>query len=388
MFKVLLLGDAGVGKTSLMWRFSEDVFNKTYISTIGIDFKLRTIEVEGKRVRLQIWDTAGQERFHAISVSYYRSAIGIMLVYDITSRRSFENIAKWLRNIDEHAKEDVIKLLVGNKCDLRGPRAVKREEGEQLATEYDMSFFETSAKENESIEDAFVCMAQEIMEKFVPGWVKNDYNKPKKVEITDGTTRKSRKKETKCSAQRMTITFKMATETSTSATNQSKNVLIGVTGSVASIKLSKLVEELLLLPSKPNIQVIATDCSTHFFDESKIRAKVFRDKDEWEAWRTIQDPVLHIELRRWADLMVIAPLDANTMAKIANGLCDNLLTCTVRAWDMKKPLLFCPAMNTFMWEHPITSSHVEQLVNIGYTHVPPIRKTLACGDTGNNSIFF
>lgn len=80
--------------------------------------------------------------------------------------------------------------------------------------------------------------------------------------------------------------------------------------------------------------------------------------------------------------MVIAPLDANTMAKIANGLCDNLLTCTVRAWDMKKPLLFCPAMNTFMWEHPITSSHVEQLVNIGYTHVPPIRKTLACGDTG------
>ncbi|XP_073243241.1 phosphopantothenoylcysteine decarboxylase-like [Porites lutea] len=174
----------------------------------------------------------------------------------------------------------------------------------------------------------------------------------------------------------------MATETSTSATNQSKNVLIGVTGSVASIKLPKLVEELLLLPSKPNIQVIATDCSTHFFDESKIRAKVFRDKDEWEAWRTIQDPVLHIELRRWADLMVIAPLDANTMAKIANGLCDNLLTCTVRAWDMKKPLLFCPAMNTFMWEHPITSSHVEQLVNIGYTHVPPIKKTLACGDTG------
>ena len=170
MFKVLLLGDAGVGKTSLMWRFSEDVFNKTYISTIGIDFKLRTIEVQGKRVRLQIWDTAGQERFHAISVSYYRSAVGIMMVYDITRRHSFENIAKWLRNIDEHAKEDVIKLLVGNKCDLQGPRAVKREEGEKLADEYDMSFFETSAKENESIEDAFTCIAKEIMERFVPGW--------------------------------------------------------------------------------------------------------------------------------------------------------------------------------------------------------------------------
>lgn len=127
MFKVLLLGDAGVGKTSLMWRFSDDVFNHTYISTIGIDFKLRTIEVQGQKVRLQVWDTAGQERFHAISVSYYRTAAGIMLVYDITRRRSFENIAKWLRKIDEHAKEDVIKLLIGNKCDMEHPRAVTHE---------------------------------------------------------------------------------------------------------------------------------------------------------------------------------------------------------------------------------------------------------------------
>lgn len=131
MFKVLLLGDAGVGKTSLMWRFSDDVFNQTYISTIGIDFKLRTIDVEGKKVRLQVWDTAGQERFHAISVSYYRTAVGIMLVYDITRRRSFENIAKWLRNIDEHAQEDVVKLLIGNKCDMQQPRDVKREELER-----------------------------------------------------------------------------------------------------------------------------------------------------------------------------------------------------------------------------------------------------------------
>jgi len=80
--------------------------------------------------------------------------------------------------------------------------------------------------------------------------------------------------------------------------------------------------------------------------------------------------------------MIIAPLDANTLAKIANGLCDNLLTCTIRAWDVKKPLLFCPAMNTFMWEHPITSEHISRLVSMGYTQVPPIRKTLACGDTG------
>ena len=169
MFKVLLLGDAGVGKTSLMWRFSDDVFNHTYIPTIGIDFKLRTIEVQGQKVRLQVWDTAGQERFHAISVSYYRTAAGIMLVYDITRRRSFENITKWLRKIDEHAKEDVIKLLIGNKCDMEHPRAVMREEGEKLADEYDMAFFETSAKENESIDEAFECIVEEVKKRFVPG---------------------------------------------------------------------------------------------------------------------------------------------------------------------------------------------------------------------------
>ncbi|XP_068690789.1 ras-related protein Rab-10-like [Montipora capricornis] len=179
MFKILLLGDAGVGKTSLMWRFSEDVFKRTYISTIGIDFKLRTIEMEGKRVRLQIWDTAGQERFHAISVSYYRSAMGIVLVYDITRRHSFENISKWLRNINEHAKDDVVKLLVGNKSDLEeNARAVKREEGEQLAEEYDMNFFETSAMENNCIEEAFQRIAKDIMEKIVEEWGKKKHDEP------------------------------------------------------------------------------------------------------------------------------------------------------------------------------------------------------------------
>lgn len=196
MFKVLLLGDAGVGKTSLMWRFSDDVFNQTYISTIGIDFKLRTIDVEGKKVRLQVCDTAGQERFHAISVSYYRTAVGIMLVYDITRRRSFENIAKWLRNIDEHAQEDVVKLLIGNKCDMQQPRDVKREEGEMLADEYDMSFFETSAKENESIDEAFECIAREIMERFVPGWAIKERDKPTQEAVVE-IKRKSRFSRTK-----------------------------------------------------------------------------------------------------------------------------------------------------------------------------------------------
>lgn len=200
MFKVLLLGDAGVGKTSLMWRFSDDVFNHTYISTIGIDFKLRTIDVQGQKVRLQVWDTAGQERFHAISVSYYRTAAGIMLVYDITRRRSFENIAKWLRKIDEHAKEDVIKLLIGNKCDMEQPRAVMREEGEKLADEYDMPFFETSAKENESIKEAFECIAEEIMERFVPGWGIREKDKPAEDAVVEikKKSRFAKNKDKKC----------------------------------------------------------------------------------------------------------------------------------------------------------------------------------------------
>ncbi|XP_072881867.1 phosphopantothenoylcysteine decarboxylase isoform X4 [Hemitrygon akajei] len=99
-------------------------------------------------------------------------------------------------------------------------------------------------------------------------------------------------------------------------------------------------------------------------------------------WKQRTDPVLHIELRRWADLLVIAPLDANTLGKIANGICDNLLTCVVRAWDLKRPLLFCPAMNTAMWEHPITATQIQTLKGFGYIEVPCIVKKLLCGDEG------
>ncbi|KAE8617155.1 hypothetical protein XENTR_v10008995 [Xenopus tropicalis] len=101
LFKLLLIGDSGVGKTCLLFRFSEDAFNTTFISTIGIDFKIRTIELDGKKIKLQIWDTAGQERFRTITTAYYRGAMGIMLVYDITNEKSFDNIKNWIRNIEE-----------------------------------------------------------------------------------------------------------------------------------------------------------------------------------------------------------------------------------------------------------------------------------------------
>ncbi|XP_072545699.1 ras-related protein Rab-10-like [Salminus brasiliensis] len=168
LFKLLLIGDSGVGKTCVLFRFSDDAFNTTFISTIGIDFKIKTVELQGKRIKLQIWDTAGQERFHTITTSYYRGAMGIMLVYDITNAKSFENISKWLRNIEEHANEDVERMLLGNKCDMEDMRVVPKAKGEQIACEHNIRFFETSAKANINIEKAFLMLAEDILRK-TPG---------------------------------------------------------------------------------------------------------------------------------------------------------------------------------------------------------------------------
>ncbi|KAM9311835.1 phosphopantothenoylcysteine decarboxylase [Gastrophryne carolinensis] len=159
------------------------------------------------------------------------------------------------------------------------------------------------------------------------------------------------------------------------------HVLVGVTGSVAAIKLPLLVSGLLQIPGV-QVQVVTTEKANHFYDKKDISVPIYSDEDEWKMWTQRSDPVLHIELRRWADIMVIAPLDANTLGKMSNGICDNLLTCVVRAWDLKKPLLFCPAMNTAMWSHPITAKQIDCLSSFGYTEIPCIEKTLMCGDKG------
>ncbi|KAM3869758.1 ras-related protein Rab-8B [Diretmus argenteus] len=163
LFKLLLIGDSGVGKTCLLFRFSEDAFNTTFISTIGIDFKIRTIELNGKRVKLQIWDTAGQERFRTITTAYYRGAMGIMLVYDICNEKSFENIKNWIRNIEEHASSDVEKMILGNKCDMTDRRQVSKDRGEKLAIDYGVKFLETSAKSSVNVEEAFYTMGRDIL---------------------------------------------------------------------------------------------------------------------------------------------------------------------------------------------------------------------------------
>jgi len=165
LFKLLLIGDSGVGKTCILFRFSDDAFNSTFISTIGIDFKIKTIELHGKKIKLQIWDTAGQERFQTITTSYYRGAMGIMLVYDITQSSSFGNINKWLRNIEDHATDNVAKLILGNKCDMETRRVVPTEQGEQLAKSKGLKFLETSAKANINIDKAFTMIAEDILQK-------------------------------------------------------------------------------------------------------------------------------------------------------------------------------------------------------------------------------
>jgi len=186
LFKLLLIGDSGVGKTCVLFRFSEDAFNATFISTIGIDFKIRTIDLDGKKIKLQIWDTAGQERFRTITTAYYRGAMGIMLVYDITNEKSFDNIKNWIRNIEEHASQDVEKMILGNKCDMNDRREVTKERGEELAIEYGIKFMETSAKASINVEEAFYTLARDIkakMEKKLefqnpprPGGIKVDPN--------------------------------------------------------------------------------------------------------------------------------------------------------------------------------------------------------------------
>eukprot|EP01135_Chromosphaera_perkinsii_P009379 Nk52_evm55s1737 gene=Nk52_evmTU55s1737 len=165
LFKLLLIGDSGVGKTCILFRFSDDAFNSTFISTIGIDFKIRTIELDGKKIKLQIWDTAGQERFRTITTAYYRGAMGILLVYDVANEKSFDNIKNWIRNINQHASADVEKMILGNKCDMEDTRVISKERGEKLAEECGIKFLETSAKNNINVEEAFLTIARDIKKK-------------------------------------------------------------------------------------------------------------------------------------------------------------------------------------------------------------------------------
>uniref|UniRef100_A0AC34GQH8 Uncharacterized protein n=1 Tax=Panagrolaimus sp. ES5 TaxID=591445 RepID=A0AC34GQH8_9BILA len=182
LFKILMIGDSGVGKTCILNQFTDATFNQPFISTIGIDFKIKTIEINGKKIKLQIWDTAGQERFQTITTSYYRGAMGVMLVYDVTNPASFENVSKWIGNIDEYAGEDVVRMLVANKCDMNDRRAISRERGEKLAIDNGVIFTETSAKTNINIDKVFYDMAETIL-KNVPHKPKHNTIRPDQQDV-------------------------------------------------------------------------------------------------------------------------------------------------------------------------------------------------------------
>eukprot|EP01084_Bolivina_argentea_P297286 512134_1 len=163
LFKTVIIGDSGVGKSSLLLRFADDTFTDSYISTIGVDFKIKTVDINGKTCKIQIWDTAGQERFSTITTSYYRAAHGIIMAYDITDKESFDNISKhWLSEVDRHAPENVCKLLVGCKSDLRDKRVVEYNDALSFASESNIEFIETSAESGTNVEQAFLTLGAQI----------------------------------------------------------------------------------------------------------------------------------------------------------------------------------------------------------------------------------
>ncbi|XP_056366772.1 ras-related protein Rab-11A-like isoform X2 [Oenanthe melanoleuca] len=162
LFKVVLIGDSGVGKSNLLSRFTRNEFNLESKSTIGVEFATRSIQVDNKTVKAQIWDTAGQERYRAITSAYYRGAVGALLVYDIAKSLTYESAERWLRELREHAAAGIAVMLVGNKSDLRHLRAVPTERARSFAEENGLSFLETSALDSTNVETAFHSILSEI----------------------------------------------------------------------------------------------------------------------------------------------------------------------------------------------------------------------------------
>ncbi|CAH1393544.1 unnamed protein product [Nezara viridula] len=162
LFKLLIIGDSGVGKSSLLLRFADNTFTGNYITTIGVDFKIRTIELNGERVKLQIWDTAGQERFRTITSTYYRGTHGVIVVYDVTSGESFANVKRWLHEIEQNC-EVVNRVLVGNKNDAPDSKVVLTEDAQRFADQMSIQLFETSAKENVNVEEMFLAITKQVL---------------------------------------------------------------------------------------------------------------------------------------------------------------------------------------------------------------------------------
>ena len=193
-FKILTIGESGVGKTCVLRRFVEDKFLKNHLATIGIDFKTKTLNINNQEIKLKIWDTAGQERFRNITTQYYKGADGIVLVYDVTDEASYDKIRDWREQILSNTQqEDIGLVLLGNKCDME-PRNVTEEMGKKMAEELKVSYFETSALTGQGIKEAFDQLTRDIMKKKGVG----ESNSEVGVSLNNKNKKKKDKKDGDC----------------------------------------------------------------------------------------------------------------------------------------------------------------------------------------------
>ena len=175
-FKIIVIGESRVGKTSLIKRYTKDQFGGVYLTTVGIDFQDKTIEIEDKKVKLQVWDTAGQERFRNVAKNYFQSSNGFLLVFDITDKESFQKLNDfWMDQLNMHAPKKAKSVLVGNKSDLAGQRQVSIEDAEEFAKDNNLKYYEVSAKEGTKVVELFFYLANEIYQSHT--YEENNYNK-------------------------------------------------------------------------------------------------------------------------------------------------------------------------------------------------------------------
>ena len=173
IFKMILIGDSGVGKTNILNRYINNKFLETTKSTVGVELGTKIEEYNNKKIKIQIWDTAGQERYKSITKTYYKGAKGVFIVYDVTIRKSFENVTTWVECVDKFAKTNVLRILVGNKTDLEDKRVISKEEGKKLAEENGLKFYEISAKTMTGLVEMFEDVAKEYVQIYEQKAIKN-----------------------------------------------------------------------------------------------------------------------------------------------------------------------------------------------------------------------
>lgn len=188
LFKIVLVGDSAVGKSNLLARFARDEFYSNSKSTIGVEFQTQKMVIDGKEIKAQIWDTAGQERFRAVTSAYYRGAVGALIVYDISRRQTFENVSRWLNELNTHSDMNVVTILVGNKSDLKDSREVSMEEGKALAEVEDLFFMETSALDSSNVAAAFQTVVKEIYDILSRKVFQSQENKKQNLLLGNGKT--------------------------------------------------------------------------------------------------------------------------------------------------------------------------------------------------------